>query len=202
MTSGYDFWFDFRFDFRLWLANDLRLWLPVWLPVMTSSKISYQFWFTLPVMTSGFTTGMISGYEFRYDFRFDFWYDFWFDSRFDFRSWHPVTFTINSGSPFQLWLPVSLPVWFLVMNSGYDFRFDFRLWLPAQRQAMARAQQTMLDMEQKGFFYIRISYKIKIICETQLSAEDRSFKTSFARKTKTFGNRPKWPMLIFWLRHP
>ncbi len=25
---------------------------------------------------------------------------------------------------------------------------------------------------------------------------------SFARKTKTFGNHPKWPMLIFWLRHP
>ena len=34
----------------------------------------------------------------------------------------------------------------------------------------------MLDMKQKGFFYIRISYKIKTICETQLSAEDRSLK--------------------------
>ncbi len=102
---------------------------------------------------------MISGYDFRFNFRYDLRFDF----------------TINSGSPFQLWLPVSLPVWFPVMNSGYDFRFDFRLWLPAQRQAMARAQQAMLDMEQKGFFYIKISYKIKILCETQLSAEDRSF---------------------------
>ncbi len=180
MTSGYDFRFDFRFDFRLWLANDLRLWLPVCLPVMTSSKISYQFWFTLPVMTSSFRTCMISGYEFRYDFRlwlpvmtsgltsgltygYDLQMTSGYDFRYDFRLWHPVKFTINSGSPFQLWLPVSLPVWFLVMNSGYDFRFDFRLWLPAQHQAMARAQQTMLDMEQKGFFYIRISYKIKQI---------------------------------------
>ncbi len=34
--------------------------------------------------------------------------------------------------------------------------------------------QTMLDIEQECSFCIRISYKIGILCETQLSAEDRS----------------------------
>ena len=35
--------------------------------------------------------------------------------------------------------------------------------------------QTMLDMEQECSFCIQISHEIGILCETQLSAEDRSF---------------------------
>ena len=130
-------------------------------------------------------SGLTSSYDFRLDFSLTSGYD------------------LQTGHNLRLWLPVWLPVlisskifdqfWFSLpvmtsvfttgmtssLTSGYDFWFDFRswllVWLPAQLQAIAMAQQTMLDMEKKGFFHIRISYKLKILCKTQLSAEDRSF---------------------------
>ncbi len=111
----------------------------------------------------------------------------------DFRFWLPVSLpvrlpvkfpNINSDSPFRLWLPVMtsgrdfwlwLLVWLLVMTSNHDFQLLLPVWLPVWLQVMAKALQTLLDMEQEGSLCIRISCKMGILCETQLSAEDRSF---------------------------
>ncbi len=91
---------------------------------------------------------------FGYDFRFDFRRDFRYDLRF--------------------WLPANVPIYtVLVLPSGYDFRLWLPVWFPVW-QAVEKAMQTTIDMEQKSSFCIWISYKIWILCKTQLSAEDRS----------------------------